>query len=390
MKKREVLFFTGTRADWGLLSPLVMRFKEDTSRYQVQILASGAHLSERFGSTYHEIESDGFKIDEKVDILTDSDTAQDICISMGRALQEYPKALSRIKPDLCFVLGDRYEALAFALTCAHLSLPLAHLHGGEVTEGAVDEIFRHGITKAAYFHFAATQKARQRVIRLGENPQRVWNVGALGVENAFHQKKLSRQELEKDLQWRFRSKNLLVTFHPVTQEGDSKGQLKELLKALSQLDQEVGILMTAPNADREGQMLLAEIENWSREQRNVLLIKSLGKKRYLSVLNEVDGMVGNSSSGLIEAPALQTYTVNIGTRQRGRETAASVFSCPPEAGAILEKIKLVLDLKPSPEDFTSPYGTGETSIQIKKLMDAWSGVADLRKGFYEDMERHSD
>jgi GDP/UDP-N,N'-diacetylbacillosamine 2-epimerase (hydrolysing) len=318
MEKRKVCIFTGTRAEYGLLKPLMDEIKSDPD-LELQIVASCMHLSPEFGLTYKEIEKDGFNIDEKVEMLLSSDTPSGIVKSMGLGMIGYTDALNRLKPDITVVLGDRFEALAFAIASFVNRIPIAHLYGGEATEGLIDEGIRHSITKLSYLHFTSTEEYRKRVIQLGEEPERVFNVGALGIDNIKKMKLLNKDEIESKLGIKFKSKNLLITYHPVTLKKDeSEKEFKALLNVLREMEDTL-FIFTKPNADTEGRRIIKLIEEFVKENNDkAIVFTSLGQLNYLSIMKYVDAVVGNSSSGIIEAPSLKVPTINIGDRQKGR------------------------------------------------------------------------
>jgi GDP/UDP-N,N'-diacetylbacillosamine 2-epimerase (hydrolysing) len=354
---RKICVITGSRAEYGLLRWVMQGIKDEPS-LTLQIIATGMHLSPQFGNTYQEIEGDGFVIDRKVQMLTGSDTPVGIAKSMGNGMIGFADALNELKPDLLIVLGDRFEIFSAVSAALVARIPVAHIHGGELTEGSLDDAFRHSITKMSHLHFVAADEYRNRVIQLGESPDRVFNVGGLGVDNIARTKLISRDELERDLQFKFQERNLLVTFHPVTLEPDSGvGQLTELLDALDTFP-EIGLIFTDSNADIGGQLMNGLIEEYTNSHANAVSYASLGAVRYLSTLACVDGVIGNSSSGLLEAPSFMVGTVNIGDRQRGRLQARSVISCDPNQREIQIAIRKLLskDFRNKLQNVVSPYG----------------------------------
>ena len=319
---------TGSRAEYGLLRWLMQEIKEDPD-LELQILVTGMHLSETFGLTYQEIESDGFEINEKVVVLNDNDSGLSIAKSIGLGVTGCAIALERLKPDLIVLLGDRFEIFAAATAALVLTIPVAHLHGGEVTTGAFDESFRHAITKMSHIHFVAAEEYRNRVIQLGENPELVFNVGGLGVDAISKTKLLTKEEFERKRGVSFSKKNLLITFHPVTLEaGSAEKQMDELLSALENLT-ETTLIFTLPNADTGGLSIISKIEKFVEDHANAYSFKSFGQIDYFSCINLVDGVIGNSSSGLMEVPSFRKGTINIGDRQKGRLLASSVISVEP-------------------------------------------------------------
>lgn len=381
---RKVCIITGTRAEYGLLRWVMQGIKDDPE-LELQIIATGMHLSPEFGLTYQVIEQDGFHIDRKVEMLTSSDTAVGMAKSMGLGLIGFADALYELQPDMIVVLGDRFEILAAVTAALCARIPVLHLHGGEVTEGALDESMRHAITKMSHVHCVATEEYRQRVIQLGEQPDRVHCVGGLGVDAIKQTKLLGRAELEASLDFKFKSKNLLITFHPATLEGVSAGsQMKELLAALEGLH-DTGLIFTLPNADAGGRELIAMLEAFVATHPNARTYPSLGQLRYLSCMAQCDGVVGNSSSGLLEAPTLKKGTINIGDRQRGRLQAANVINCRAqhgEIGAALKKLYSTI-FQASLSVVTNPYGDGGASARVVDIIKALKLDGLTQKSFYD-------
>lgn len=364
----RVCVVTGSRADYGLLYWLLKGLASDPL-FDLQIAVTGMHLSREFGLTANAIEQDGFSITEKVDSLTRSDTPSGISKSIGSGLAGFADAYERMRPDLVVVLGDRYEILAAATAAYIARIPIAHIGGGDTTEGAFDEAIRHSITKMSHLHFVPTEDSRRRVIQLGEDPQRIRVVGHPGLEQIRRLKLLPRDEIESRLKFKLRERNLLVTFHPVTlDQTPSSTQFAELLAALDRLGTAYGLIFTRPNADTEGLTLIRMLEAFVNEHENARAYPSLGQHLYLSVAAQTDAVVGNSSSGLFEIPALGKPTVNIGTRQQGRLLATSVFCCPPDAAAIGETIAKAVITDCS--NTASPFGSGHTSKQIITTLKA--------------------
>lgn len=362
---RKVCVVTGSRSEYGLLR-WVMQGIKDEPTLTLQIIATGMHLSPRFGNTYREIEGDGFVIDRKVEILTEDDTPVGIAKSMGNGMIGFADALNELCPDLIVVLGDRFEILSAVAAALVAQIPVAHIHGGELTEGNFDDSLRHSITKMSHLHFVAAEEYRNRVIQLGESPDRVFNVGGLGVDNITRIDLISRDELEQELKFAFQKQNLLVTFHPVTLDQDyGIEQMIELLNALDSFP-EIGLIFTMPNADTGGRWITDLIENYVESHSNAVSFMSLGAKRYLSVMACVDGVIGNSSSGLLEAPSLRVGTVNVGDRQRGRIQAESVISCEPTLLAIQDALidLLSMEFQGKVQKVVSPFGEGGASSKI--------------------------
>ncbi|WP_050479718.1 UDP-N-acetylglucosamine 2-epimerase [Herbaspirillum rhizosphaerae] len=380
--KRKICVVTGSRADYGLLY-WVMREIAGAQDLQLQVVATGMHLSAQFGSTYRAIEADGFAIDAKVDMLLASDTAVGVGKSIGLGVIGFAEALDRLQPDMLLVLGDRYEILAAAQAALIARIPIAHIAGGDVTEGAFDEAIRHSITKMAHLHFVTNADAARRVRQLGENPAHIYNVGSPGLDYVKRVSLLDRAALEASLDYRFQKKNLLVTFHPVTLEQHSAaGQFEELLQALDALGTDVGILMTKPNADTDGQVIIDLMERYVKDRPFARAYASLGQLRYLSAMALVDAVVGNSSSGLYEAPSFGKPTVNIGDRQKGRLQADSVFNCKPIAADIESTIRVALAADCS--QTVNPYGDGESAVRIREAICAVAAPSTLlKKHFFE-------
>ncbi len=381
---RRICVFTGTRAEYGLLKPLILRLCEKQG-IVLQTLVSGMHLSPEFGLTYREIERDGFPLSEKVDMLLSSDTPAGLCKSTGLGLIGFGDALARLKPDLLVILGDRFEALAAAMAAMLHRIPIAHLHGGESTQGVIDEAFRHAITKMSHLHFASTEEYRRRIIQLGEDPKRVFNVGAIGLEVIEQLDFLSKEELEADLGFTFGETNLLVTFHPVTLEKQSaETQFKELLRALDQLTP-AKVIFTKANADTDGRVINQLIDRYVSEHPDrTLASPSLGQLRYLSAMRQVDAVVGNSSSGIIEAPSMGVPTVNIGDRQKGRIRAASVIDCNPTAQDIVSACRRAFtkELKKIATTTDNPYKQPDTSWQIADIIGS-ANLSEIKKDFFD-------
>jgi GDP/UDP-N,N'-diacetylbacillosamine 2-epimerase (hydrolysing) len=380
---RKICVVTGTRAEYGLLR-WVMEGIRTTPGLELQIIATGMHLSPEFGLTYRDIERDGFQIDTKVEMLLSSDTPVGLTKSIGLGMIGFGDALSILRPDIMLVLGDRFEIFAAATAAMVARIPIAHLHGGEATEGVIDEPIRHSITKMAHLHFVAAEEYRQRVIQLGEHPDHVFFVGGLGIDNIKKLQLLGREELEAVLGFKLGSRNLLVTFHPVTLENaSSQIQMRELLAALSTLV-DTRIIFTMPNADTDGRVLMDIIEQYVTQHPNSRVFTSLGQLRYLSCMQYVDGVIGNSSSGLIEAPSFRIGTVNIGDRQRGRLKAASVIDCLPERTAISGAIErlYVPEFQEILRSVCNPYGDGGASEQVVAILAEVSLEDILKKRFF--------
>ena len=373
---------TGSRADYGCLR-WVMDGIRKTPGLELQVIATGMHLSPEFGLTYRRIEDDGFNIDTKIEMLLSADTPASLAKSMGLGMIGFGEAWQRLQPDLLFLLGDRFEIFSAAASATFARIPIAHAHGGETTEGSFDEAMRHSITKMSHLHFVAAEQYRNRVIQLGEAPERVFVVGGLGVESIKRLKLLDRAALEADLGFEFGKRNLLITFHPATLESASSAhQMQELLCALDLL-RDTHLIFTMPNADTDGRILIEMINRFVAGRPNARAYASLGELRYLSCVREVDGVVGNSSSALIEVPSLGKGSVNIGDRQRGRLKAASVIDCPPDRAAItaaLERLRSPAFQAQLPAE--NPYGDGNASAKILPILTNYPIEFITKKSFH--------
>ena len=380
---RNICVITGTRAEYGLLRWVMQGIKDDPE-LTLQVIATGMHLSPEFGLTYREIEQDGFSIDRKVEMLTSSDTSVGIAKSMGLGLIGFADALNELRPDLIVVLGDRFEIFAAVAAALVARIPVAHLHGGETTEGAFDEALRHSITKMSHLHFVAAEEYRQRVIQLGEQPERVFLVGGLGIDNIKRLKLLDRAELEASLDFKLGQKNLLITFHPVTLEAATAAdQMAELLAALTEL-KDTRLIFTMPNADTDGRALIKMVERFVAQHPNARAYTSLGQLRYLSCIAQVDGVVGNSSSGLAEVPSFRKGTVNIGDRQRGRLQAKSVINCEPTRQSIAAALERLYDtdVQANLNKVINPYGEGGASEKVVETIKHYAIDGIAKKVFY--------
>jgi GDP/UDP-N,N'-diacetylbacillosamine 2-epimerase (hydrolysing) len=381
---RKICVVTGTRAEFGLLRWLMEEIKASEA-LQLQLVATGMHLSPEFGLTYREIEQAGFSIDAKVEMLVSADTASAVTKSMGLGLIGYADVYARLTPDIVVLLGDRFEIFAAAAAAMIAGIPIAHLHGGETTEGAFDEAIRHSITKMSHLHFVAAEDYRRRVIQLGEHPERVFLVGGLGIDVIKRISLLDRQALEASLNFKFGQKNLLITFHPVTLEGNSSAkQIEELLAALDELTN-TNLIFTLPNADTGGREIGGIIQEFVSNHSNSRVYASLGQIRYLSCMKYVDGVVGNSSSGLAEAPSMGVGTINIGDRQKGRLSASSVIHCEPNLKSIREALKRLYEptFQHSLAETTNPYGSGGASQKIVEVLRTHPFNGLIKKSFFD-------
>ena len=384
--RKIISILTATRAEYGLLK-LIMAKLNKVDEFDVRIVATGAHLSPEFGLTYQEIEKDGFTIDEKIEILLSSDTPSSISKSMGLAMISFADYFEKLNPDLLIVLGDRYETLAVATAAMNQRIPIAHLYGGETTEGAIDESIRHAITKLSYLHFTSTDEYRKRVIQLGESPERVYNVGATGIENILNEKLLGKEELENELIISLSKPYAVVTFHPVTLENNSAEKQIESLLEVCKVYRNLNFIFTKANADADGRIINKLIDIYDRENDNIFAFTSLGMKRYLSALKYCEVVIGNSSSGLLEAPSFGVPTINIGDRQKGRLQASSVINCEPSQESIRKALNLALsdEFAQRARETINPYGNGDTSNKVVEVIKNYmiNDKIDLKKKFYD-------
>lgn len=382
--KRKICVVTGTRAEYGLLYWLMKEIEAD-KELQLQLIVTGMHLSPEFGLTYKEIEKE-FKIDKKIEMLLSSDTAVGISKSMGLAQISFSESFEELKPDILVVLGDRYEIFSAVSTAMIAKIPIAHLHGGEITEGAFDESIRHSITKMSHLHFTATDEYKNRVIQLGEHPSKVFNVGGMGIESIKRLKLLSREEFEKSIDFRLNKKNILVTFHPVTLENSTaKEQFQELLDAIDELE-DTNIIFTKANSDTDGRVINQMIDEYvAKNSHKSIGFSSLGQLRYLSALKFVDSVVGNSSSGLLEAPSFKIGTINIGDRQKGRIKAESVIDCEAKKVEISKAFGEIYskEFQEKLKNVESPYGENCPSNQIVEVLKNVNLASILKKSFYD-------
>lgn len=384
MAKRKICVVTGTRAEYGLLRWVIDSIAK-SSRLKLQLIATGMHLSPEFGLTVREIELDGYRIDRKVDMLLSSDTSVGIAKSIGLGLIGFADALADLQPDLLLLLGDRFEIFAAASAALVSRIPIAHIHGGELTEGAFDDAIRHSITKMAHLHFVAAEQYRQRVIQMGEHPDSVFMVGGLGVDAVNRLQLLSREELEDALDFKLGLRNLLITFHPVTLESNSSAhQMRELLAALDDLS-DTHLIFTMPNADTDGRILFQIINEFCSSRSYAKAFCSLGQLRYFSCLQYVDGVVGNSSSGLAEVPSFRKGTINIGDRQSGRLKSSSVVDCEPTHSSIAEALKLLFssEFQDQLHSTINPYGIGGASTAIVQILDHTPYDIPIKKSFFD-------
>lgn len=381
---RKICVVTSTRAEYGLLYWLLKEIEAD-SELKLQLIVTGMHLSPEFGLTYKEIEKE-FKIDKKIEILSSSHTSLDICTDMAKVYEKFAPALAELKPDILVLLGDRYEIFGVAGVASIMQIPIAHIHGGETTQGAFDEAFRHSITKMSHIHFAATNEYANRIIQLGEEPTRVFNVGGPGIENIKKLNLLNKDEFEKSINFKLAKKNILITFHPATLENSSaREQFNELLKALDELD-DTNFIFTKANSDTDGDVINKMIDEYvSENSQKAVAFASLGQLRYLSAIKFVDIVLGNSSSGLLEVPSFKKATINIGDRQKGRARASSVIDVRPVKEEILAAIKRAYskEFEQTLKDAINPYDGGNPSKKMVKILKEIKLDGILKKKFYD-------
>jgi UDP-hydrolysing UDP-N-acetyl-D-glucosamine 2-epimerase len=368
MNKRKICVVTGTRAEYGLFYPILKKIQE-SSKLQLQLIATNAHLSSEFGLTYKQIEEEFF-IDDKINNLFSSDTKSSVAKSTGLATMLLADSFEKLDPDVVLLLGDRFETHAAATTAMLMNIPIAHIHGGEITEGAVDEQIRHSITKMSYLHFCSTEKYRQRVIQMGEDPARVFNSGAPGIDNIRNLKLLTKSQLEKELNWKLISECVLFTYHPATlKDTDISGDLEIILSIVESF--QLNILFTYANADLGGRVINQKIEEFCRiDPLKYKVIKNLGQVRYLSAMKHLNLLIGNSSSGIIEAASFGKPVVNIGDRQKGRLRGINVIDC--DVNSLQESIKLALSnsFRNKIKDMNNIYGKGlAANFIVDKLIN---------------------
>ncbi len=382
---RNICVYTSTRAEYGLLRNLIKEIAE-SPELQLQLLVSGTHLVLEQGMTLEEIHRDGFKPDACVDIELTDDSSKGICRSMGIAVSEYGSFFTEYHPDLVVILGDRFEAFCCAAAAQVSRIPVAHIHGGETTLGAIDEAFRHGVTKMAHLHFSCCEAYRRRIIQMGEQPESVYDVGALGVENIRNLKFLDRKNLEESMDFKLDKPFFLITFHPVTLEkNSSKEQFEAILAALDQYP-EHKFIFTGSNADTGGQVINTMQNDFKKKHPDqCLVVPSLGYVRYLSAMKLCDAVIGNSSSGILEAPALKVPSINIGDRQKGRIRIKSIIDCDPSKKAILSALKMISKpvFQSNLKNMNIPFEKVGTSKNIKKILEKADLKDILKKEFYD-------
>lgn len=369
---RKICLVTSTRAEYGIMSRFIDELYND-SDIDFQLIATGMHLSEKFGMTKNEIRT---PIYEEIDIEIEKEPAYSYSI----AVQKFNNLFKELKPDIVVILGDRYEIMAVAAACMFNNIPIAHLYGGDTTQGAIDEAIRHSITKMSHLHFTSCEEYRKRVIQLGENPDRVFNVGSLAIENMKNTRLLSKEEFEESINFKLNKRNLLVTFHPVTLEGNPGIQFKELLDALEELA-DTNIIITCPNSDEGSGEIFNMIKKFEKTHNNVKSFASLGMLRYYSAMKYVDIVVGNSSSGIYEAPSFKIPTINIGNRQKGRLQSDSVINCSPKKENILKAIEMGYNKDCS--DAINIYEKENISREIIQVLKTFNLDDILKKEFYD-------
>ncbi|TBW26611.1 UDP-N-acetylglucosamine 2-epimerase [Gramella sp. KN1008] len=383
--KKKICVITGTRAEYGLMYWILRNLQKDDA-IELQLIVTGMHLSPEFGMTYKEIEKAGFKIDKKIEVILSSDSEIGISKAIGLGQISFAEAFSELNPDIVLMLGDRFEIFAAASAAMVSKIPIGHIHGGEATEGLIDESIRHSVTKMSHLHFTATETYRNRVIQMGESPDRVFNVGTPGLDNIYKLDLLEKENFEKSIDFKLNERNILITFHPVTLENNtSKEQFEELLAAVSELEH-TNLIFTKPNSDTHGRIIIEMIDDFvANNSDKACAFKSLGQLRYLSALKYVDIVLGNSSSGLTEAPSFHVATIDIGDRQKGRIKAKSVISAAPERSEIRKAIQKALsqEFQELLKTVVNPYGQGGASEKIVHLLKEIPFSGLLKKKFYD-------
>lgn len=383
---KKVCVVTGTRAEYGLLKPVIDKIHKDQD-LELQLVATGMHLSPEFGLTYKEIEADGYPLDDKVEMLLSSDSNVGITKSMAVALMGFGECFERLKPDLVVILGDRYEMLMVASAAMVAKVPIAHIHGGEITEGAMDDAIRHSLTKMSQLHFAATEEYRHRIVQLGEDPERVFHAGSLGVENIKEEKLLDKMAFEESIGFSVDENTIIVTYHPVTLENvPSRVQFEKLLSVIEK-SPELRVIFTKANSDTDGRIINQMIDEFVKIHENrCIAFTSLGRVRYLSALQFCAAVVGNSSSGIIEAPSFHIPTVNIGNRQQGRISAESVINCGYEEDDIEHAMTKAFskEFRDRLLGIRNPYEkTGTSQLIVEKIKEMLLKGQGVKKRFYD-------
>lgn len=383
-KKRKICIVTGSRAEYGLLKS-VIELVDKSIDLELQLVVTGMHLSSEFGFTINEILNDNFHINKKLETLISSDTPVGVSKSIGLGVIGFAETLEELKPNLIVILGDRYEILSIAICALIAKIPIAHISGGEITEGAIDESIRHSITKMSSIHFVAAEEYKRRVIQLGEDKNKVFNVGGLGADIVKQSDLFTKEYLEDFLNFKFKSKNILITFHPETLDlNHTECQIDNLLFSLGNFDN-IGFIFTMPNADNRSKTIDSKIQRFCFENKNSTYIKSLGQKKYYSCLNIVDGVVGNSSSGICEAPSFKIGTVNIGDRQKGRVRCESIIDVDNEQKEITNAIKTIIseEFKSKIKGVINPYQINNTSENIVRIIKEINLEGITKKKFFD-------
>ena len=383
-KFKKICVITGTRAEFGLLKNLIHELIK-SKKIEIKLIATGSHLSKKYGLTLDEIKKEKIKVEKKINLNLKKDNSEGLSSSIALGLIKFVSLLKKLSPDSILVVGDRFEIFTVALAATLCRIPICHIHGGELTEALLDDVFRHSITKMSHFHFAATQTYRKRIIQLGENPARVFNVGGLGVDSIRSYNFLTKSEIEKRLNFKFLKKNILVTFHPETlnKEGTKKN-FTILLNALKKL-KNTNIIFTMPNHDLDSSIIHTLILKFVKKKKDAYFFKSLGQKVYYSCCKHMDCMVGNSSSGLLEMPSFKKYSINLGDRQKGRIKAASVIDCKFNSNEIFTKINYALNEKNQSkiQSVKNPYGYGGASKKIASTLERIKFEKIINKKFYD-------
>ena len=383
--KKKILIITGSRAEYGLLKNLILKIKND-KRLESKLIVTGSHLSKEYGNTYKEILKDKINIFDKIRIDLNKNFEISISRCVGKAIIDFSTIFEKYKPNIIIVLGDRYEIFASVIAATFQKILVAHISGGDTTLGALDESMRHSISKMSYLHFVSSNQSKKRVIQLGEHPSRVFNVGHLGTERIFQTQFQSKEKIEKNFKFKFLKKNILITYHPVTLENNSsKKDFLEILKSIEDL-KDTRFIFTYPNSDANGKIIIDMIENFIKNnQNNAIAFKSLGTEKYYQLLNHVDCVLGNSSSGILEVPSFKIPTINIGDRQKGRLLASSIINCPPDRKKIKKNIKKIYSSSFNKilKNLYNPYKFKQSSNKIYKIIKNYNLPINLKKKFYD-------
>lgn len=381
---KKICFVTGSRADYGLLSHLIKLVEKDRN-LKLQVIVTGSHLSKKFGNTMTEIENDKIKIDKKIDILSKNDNPIDILKNTSSAIEKISLAINQLKPELVILLGDRYEIFSAAISANFMRIPIVHFHGGEVTEGAIDESIRHSISKMSSLHLVSNLLHKKRLIQLGENKMNIHNVGALGIDVIKNTKLVSKEILERKLKIRFQKKIIVITFHPVTLENNtSEKQINEIFKSFKNI-KDTTYVFTVPNADMYGNIIIKLIKIFCKKYKNAFCYKSLGKTNFYSLINISNLFMGNSSSGIIEVPYFKKPIINIGDRQKGRLQSKTIINCKPESKAIIRAIKLSQSKEYNSllRKSSNPYEKKSTALMSLKFIKEKINKLSVKKKFYD-------